>query len=218
MQQPFLHSIRRCVLPPAEQARGADAARRCNKTAASPRRNARQRGGGPQNKAAKIPTPAPDACGPASVRCKAVAHRPIIYFWHESSGAGQNLLRRRADSTNDHSLQHDFFKRAVSCGIQIGGPIPFGNAARKAAQQGKAHAQHVFRAGQSLREKNGVFRFGQADKFSLLCRSPHKSPLSILPKSGGICYNMCRDAPHGRVTEAHSAGPRRATAERTMEC
>lgn len=79
---------------------------------------------------------------------KAVAHRPIIYFRHESSGAGQNLLRRRADSTNDHSLQHDFFKRAVSCGIQIGGPIPLGNAARKAAQQGKAHAQHVFRAGQ----------------------------------------------------------------------
>ena len=30
--------------------------------------------------------------------------------------------------------------------------------------------------------------------------------------------NMCRDAPHGRATEAHSAGPRRATAERTMEC
>ena len=74
---------------------------------------------------------------------KAVAHRPIIYFRHESSGAGQNLLRRRADSTNDHSLQHDFFKRAVSCGIQIGGPIPLGNAARKAAQKPQAAEEEV---------------------------------------------------------------------------
>ena len=35
-------------------------------------------------------------------------------------------------------------------------------------------------------------------------------------------FNELRDVykrqPHGRVTEAHSAGPRRATAERTMEC
>ena len=126
---------------------------------------------------------------------KAVAHRPIIYFWHESSGAGQNLLRRRADSTNDHSLQHDFFKRAVSCGIQIGGPIPLGNAARKAAQQGKAHAQHVFRAGQKPAGKNGVFRFGQADKFSLYVDLHTNHPCPFYQNPAGYA-TICAETRH----------------------